>query len=126
MWRSLVCLGVIVGVVGLGLAQDRQTRREVRKGQVVRVNPDKNTIVVRAGAGAETKEVEYRVVTSTKYWGSDKRPLSNGLRYQGFREGTDVWFIPGTGDEARVISELWFVEPDQPATQEETAYLEGK
>ena len=127
MWRSLVCVGVALGVVGIGMAQDRSSRRDIRKGQVVRVVPDKNIVVMRVGTGTEAKEYEYRVSTTTKYWGTDKRALSDGLRYQGFREGTAIWFDPGTAADSRVISELWFYEPGEPTTTDEKViYLEGK
>ena len=115
-----------MGIVGAGLAQDRTAQRNVHKGHIVRVNPDKNTVVIRAGTGAQAKEMEYKVATSTKYWGTDKRPFTTGLRYQGFREGTEVWFVPGTGDQALAISELWFYDPGQQPMEEEVVYQEGK
>src|SRR5580700_2768250 len=102
MWRSLLCLGVVLGVASSSLAQDRQIRREerqvrrdIRRGEVVRVNPETNTIVLRSGTGTEVKEFEYHVAPTTKYWGTDRKAFDNGLRYNGFRAGTAVWYAPG-------------------------------
>ena len=116
MWRSLVCLGIALGVVGMGMAQDRPTRRDVRKGQVIRVVPDKNVVVVRVGTGTEAREFEYRVTTTTKYWGTDQQPFTTGLRYEGFREGTQIWYRVGPGQKNRVVSEIRFYEPGRRST----------
>jgi hypothetical protein len=89
------------------------------------VDPAKNVVVLRVGTGEEAKQYEYRVNPTTRYWGTDRQPLSDGLRYRQFREGTDVWFTMGDGRQ--VVSELWFYDPAvQPASEEKTIYLEGK
>jgi hypothetical protein len=133
MWRGLICLGVGILVAGAGMAQERptnrqerQTNRDIRKGQVVRVFPDRNTVMVRVGTGADAKEYEYKVTTTTKYWGTDRRPLTEGLRYQQFRDGTNVWFIVGAGDQNQTVSELWFYDPGQQPSEEQVVYLQGK
>jgi hypothetical protein len=103
-------------------AQDRQTRREIRRGEIVRVNPENSTIVLRSGAGAEAKEFEYRVGPTTKYWGKDRKILNEGLRYNGWRAGTSIWYIPG---ESEAVSELWLADPNMQIANRTPAYLEG-
>ena len=132
MWRSLLCMGVAFGAVSFGQAQDRQIRRDdrqirrdIRQGQVVRVNPEKNTIVLRSGTGVEAKEFEYSVAPTTKYWGTDRRVFKEGLRHQAFREGASVWYVPGTGTET-AVSELWLADPNNQVTDQDGAYVEGK
>jgi len=120
MWRSLTCLGIVLGLAGLALAQDRPTRRElrdIRRGNIVRVDPAQNVVIVRSGTGADAREIQYRVMDTTRYWGTDRQPFNTGLRYQGFREGSQVWFTPGAGDNAQTISQLWFYEPAQQAAE---------
>ena len=124
MWRSLLCLGVALGVTGLGTAQERKIQKEVQRGQVVRVDPTRNTIILRSGTGAEAKEFEYRVAPTTKYWGADRRAFNNGLRHEAFREGTQIWYTPGA--DAQAVSELWLADPNAQAPDQAVAYTEGK
>lgn len=124
MWRSLLGLSLALTWVGLVQAQDRQTRKEVRqeyrRGEIVRVNPERNTIVLRQGNGAEAKEFEYSVGPRTRYWGTDRKALNDGLRYNGWRAGTNVWYVPG---EANAVSELYLSDPNQVVA--DNNYVEG-
>jgi hypothetical protein len=80
-----------------------------QSGKVVRVDPDKNIIIISVGAGAEAKEVEYKVVPTTRYYGTaETQVINDALRYQGFRPGADVWYVPGQG---QVISDVRFYNP---------------
>ncbi len=125
-------MGVALGIASSSLAQDRQIRREdrqvrrdIRRGEVVRVNPETNTIVLRNGTGAEAKEFEYHVAPSTKYWGTDRRAFNEGLRHKDFRVGNAVWYTPGVGDDA-AVSEVWFADPNSQVPIQNGAYIEGK
>ena len=48
-------------------------------------------------------------------WGADRRLLTEGLRFNGFRPGTDVFFRPGTGNAANTIHDLRLFDPMSPA-----------
>lgn len=124
MWRGWVCAGLVLSMSGFCQAQDRQTRREVRKGQIVRVNPETNTIVVRSGAGAEVREYEYKVARDAKYWGIERNILHDGLKYRGFLPGTEVWYTPGAGTGP--VSEVWLADPNIQMANQAPAYVEGK
>jgi len=126
MLRSLICMSVGFAVAGAAIAQERPTRRDIRTGRVVRVVPDKNTVIVSVGAGAQAKTFEYTVTDTTKYWGIDKQPFTTGLRYKGFREGSEIWFNLGAEADSRVISELRFYDPGAQPSDEKVVYLEGK
>ena len=51
MWRNVICLSAALSVAGLAMAQERKVAREVRRGEVVRVDPARNSVVVRSGVG---------------------------------------------------------------------------
>ncbi len=128
--RGLLSLGVALAFLSPLAAQDRQTRvqdrqvrRDIRHGEIVRVNPESNTIVVRSGDGREAKEFEYHVGTTTKYWGADRKVINEGLRHNGWRTGSTIWFVPG---ESQAVSELWLADPNQAMADQTAAYLEGK
>jgi hypothetical protein len=72
---------------------------EVR-GQIVRVDPVTGMVVIRTGTGKLAREREYRVMKNTRYFGRDNIPLTNGLRYNGWRPGTNVWYqtVPGASN----------------------------
>jgi hypothetical protein len=137
MGRGLLCMGVALAFVAPLAAQDRQTRvqdrqtrvqdrqtrRDIRHGEIVRVNPESNSIVVRSGIGRDAKEYEYHVGNTTRYWGPDRKVLNDGLRYNGWRAGTTVWYVPG---EAQTVSELWLTDPNQQIADRADVYHEGK
>lgn len=109
-------VGLVLMICGAVSADEPLTKGQVRdlRGRIVRVDPDKNIIVVRTGTGDAAKEMEYQIGKTTRYWGTDRAPLTDGLRYKGFREGTDVWYRLGTGDNRTSISELRFYDPSIP------------
>jgi hypothetical protein len=127
MLRSLICFGAGLAIASGALAQDRQIRRDIRHGRVVRVVPDQSMVVISTGAGAEVKTFELTVSDATKFWGIDKQPFTDGLRYKGFKEGAEVWYTVGPDVNSRAIAELRFFDPAvaQP-TDEKVVYLEGK
>jgi hypothetical protein len=111
MLRTLLGVGLIVTAGGLLYADDQPVRKAVRdiRGRIVRVVPAENVIVVQTGTGADVKEVRYMVTETTKYWGTDQKPFTNGLRYQGFKAGTDVWLR--VGDDPNAATEVRFYDP---------------
>ena len=112
MWRSLLCLSLGLAFAGFGLAEDKKNAK-YQHGQIVRVNALNNTMVIRVGTGTDAKEQELKVSNSTKFFGSDKQPLSNGLKSQNFKDGTDVWFMTGADDKT-TINELRLYDPALP------------
>jgi hypothetical protein len=121
-----MCLGLALSVAGLCQAQDRQIRRDIRKGRIVRVNPQNHTIVLQSGTVGDVKEYEYRLAPETKYWAADRSVLHDGLKYRGFVPGTEIWYLPGSGTSP--ISEVWLGDPNLMANQVNPAptYVEGK
>jgi hypothetical protein len=123
MFRTLLCVSFLAAFCGVALADDTKGAQNDNKndnkgdgkymsGRVVRVDPTGNTITVRTGTGTDAKEQEFRVNNTTKFWGDDRKALSDGLRYKGFREGTQVWFRTGTtGDDRMTINDLRFYDP---------------
>jgi hypothetical protein len=84
---------------------------QYQRGRVVRVDPARNVIIVRVGENDQAREQEYTVGETTTYWSPERQQINDGLRYKGFREGTDVWYRMGTGNNARSISEMRFYDP---------------
>jgi hypothetical protein len=111
MWRTLLCLGLLVVFTGFVAGDDKEKAGRFMRGQIVRVNPDQSTIVVRTGTGTEAKEHELKVTEQTKYFGTDKQPLAEGLKFTGLKPGTDVWFKHG--DQANTIAELRMYDPSK-------------
>ena len=128
-----VCLGLLVACAAgaqerprdraQDRAQDRAARRDIRQGRIVSVAPDQNMIIVQEGTGADVKEVELKVSDATRYMGIDRKPFTNGLRYEGFKKGTTIWYRVGAGNR---IMEVDFFNPAREATDEKVVYLEGK
>ena len=110
MGRMLCCLAIVLGIVtgGSGVAGGPTGKGQFVevKAIVVRVNVDDQTIILRVGDGDQAKDVQYKVDPATRYWGTTKQPLSEGLRYPGFTRGTEVWFRTGPGADNRTLSEL--------------------
>jgi hypothetical protein len=104
--RTLVCLGVALLLVTAVRADDKKDDKNTH-GKVVRVNADTNTITIRC----EDKEKEFKVADTTKIWGNDKKPLAGGLKGADLKEGTEVWFVTGTGAEEMTITELRLFNP---------------
>ncbi|MFL5338901.1 MAG: hypothetical protein ACJ8F7_01940 [Gemmataceae bacterium] len=82
----------------------------VMRGKIVRADPDRGIVVIRTGTGPDAREVEYHVDKTTRYWGPDQAVINDALRYQGFKEGTDIWYQP-LPNNANTIGELRFYDP---------------
>jgi len=120
MKSRFVFAAVLATLTGGLLTADDQKRTDANardiQGRIVRFNAEKNTIVVRTGENDQAKEQELTVSDATKYWGNDQKALSNGLRDRSFREGAEIWYRTGTGDQARSVSELRFFNPSNTTT----------
>ncbi len=77
----------IPGQKGTGL----QPVPEVR-GQIVRVDPATGAVWIRTGTGKAAREQRYLTGKTTRFYGLDNKSLTNGLRYNGWTPGTNVWF----------------------------------
>jgi hypothetical protein len=115
MWRVLLCAGLGLAMLmgGNALAQDKAGKDNYTHGKIVKVNPDKDSIIIRTNDGVKTKELEYKVNKSTKFWGPDKAPLSEGLRAKALKEGADVWYVV-SGTDNQMITEARLFNPAQP------------
>src|SRR5689334_19749169 len=110
MLRTFTGLGVaLLLVVGTAYGQNPNPRDQGKgaqaqgqaqtpaqnymQGKIVRVDSEKGTVVIR---GANGKEQEFRTAASTKYFGTDRQALKEGLRARDFRQGADVmWRAQG-------------------------------
>jgi hypothetical protein len=102
--RTLVCLGVVLALVAVARADDKDAKH--MKGKVVRVNADSNTISIRDD---NNKEHELKTDATTRFFGADKKPLTGGLKSTEFKEGTEVWFELGA--DKMTITGLHLSEP---------------
>jgi hypothetical protein len=113
MMKRLFGIGLfLIAATAVGADEPRKevVVKDVR-GQIVRVDPATNIVVVRTGEGETVKEFEYQVNTTTKYWDPNQAVVTDGLRYKGFRPGATVWYRLGTGDNSRYLTELRFYDP---------------
>jgi len=106
--RTLVCLGVALILVAAVRADDKDKEAKHMKGKIVRVNADSNTITIRDD---NNKELELKATDTTRFFGTDKKPLTGGLKSTEFKEGTEVWFRTGTGADANTLMGLHLSEP---------------
>jgi len=106
--RTLVCLGAALILVTAVRAEEEKKGGKPMHGKIVRVNADSSTITVRSD---DNKEMELKVNDSTKFFGTDKKPLSGGLKSDQFKEGAEVWYRTGTGTEATTITGLFLADP---------------
>src|SRR5262245_55972646 len=85
------------------------------RGSIISVDPTGNSITLRTGEGANIKEQMFRVNDTTKFFGADRAALNDGLRFNGWKPGTDVWFQAGTGANATILSNLSLSNPSVKA-----------
>jgi len=113
MLKSLIGIGVVLLGASALMAQKKKDVVVVTdlRGEIVRVDPDKSIVVIKTGTGDMVKEVEYRVAPTTRYWETNTIVVKDGLRYRGFRPGAPIWYRVGTGDNARVFTEVRFYDP---------------
>ena len=85
------------------------------EGKVMKVLPDGNLVILRVGDGQNAKTIEYRVDPKmTKFWGPDREPTKAGLKHEGFKEGSTVWFRTAPGQNQQVIHEMRLYNPALP------------
>src|SRR5262245_51424203 len=75
-----------------GQPGQRPATAQFMQGSIVSVDAAGNTITLKTGTGANAREQEFRVNNTTRYFGTDRQPLTNGLRFNGLKAGTDVWY----------------------------------
>src|SRR5437763_457831 len=49
------------------------------RGQIVNVNAQSGMVTVRIGTGNTAREQQFRVANDARFFGPDRRPLTNGL-----------------------------------------------
>jgi hypothetical protein len=123
MWKSTFCwgLGLLLVAGGQALSQTRpaQTTTPVQpaqvtprgpemRGKIVRIDPQTGMVVIRQGTGANAKDVTYRVGKNTRYYGTANKMLTDGLRYNGFKQWADVWYsyVPANATGVLNLNEL--------------------
>ncbi|HYV40090.1 MAG TPA: hypothetical protein VE988_30670 [Gemmataceae bacterium] len=107
---SSLCL---VAVFGVACAAQPPNQPQHINGTIVKVSPDQNQIVIRVSDGKMTKDFQFDVVKTTRFWGEDRNLVENGLYYGGFKNGTAVWFQRGAGDSLNTITELRLHDPNK-------------
>jgi hypothetical protein len=106
---------LVLGSVAAGQQAQQPTQQNVHlQGQVLRVDPQTSTMVVRGMDGNKAVERQYKVETGTQYWGADRKPFFDGLTNKNFKQGTDVWYQLGTGDKQGTITHLRMYDPAPP------------
>jgi hypothetical protein len=82
-------------------------------GHVVGVDPEGHTITVKVGSGDNAAEQTLKVPMDATFFGPDKEPLQEGLKYEGLKPGADVWMRVGTGELANTVRELTLHDPNR-------------
>ena len=98
MKRALICAAFALSVTVVAWAQrpaqprpgapaqpGAPTTGQFMRGSIVSVDPTGNTITLRTGEGANVKEQMFRVNDTTKFYGTDRAPLTDGLRFTGLK-----------------------------------------
>ena len=125
MLRAFVCLAIALALVvgGDALAGGQKTpvggagaQGKEMKGEIVRVDPEKNVVVIRTREGDKEREQEFKVAKDTKYLGADRKDLAQGLRDAGFRKGVIIWYRaqPPRAGADPTLSELRLGPPAPP------------
>jgi hypothetical protein len=112
-----------IAVAGAALAQNRPGAGAAAqagagnfaRGQIVNVNPQSGMMTLRTGTGTVVREQQFRLAENARLFGTDRRVLADGLRFNGLRPGTSVFFRAGTGDTANMIHDLRLFDPSLPA-----------
>jgi hypothetical protein len=97
---------VVLALVAVARADDKDKDAKHMKGKIVRVNADSNTITIRDD---NNKEHELKTDATTRFFGTDKKPLTGGLKSTEFKEGTEVWFELGA--DKTTVTGLHLSEP---------------
>src|SRR5580704_8034106 len=103
MLRALTCLGLLAATTAVYAQPPGQERREDRRtdrqadraamhGKIVRFDPAGGVVVVAEGTAPNAKEVEYRMDARARYYGPDQAAITNGLKYEGFKPGAEIWY----------------------------------
>jgi len=108
---SSLCLVAVFGVATA--AQQPPVQPQHINGTIVSVNADESRVVIRITDGKVTKDVDFDVIKTTKFWGTNQTLVENGLYYGGFKNGTAVWFQRGAGDSLNTLTELRLHNPNQ-------------
>jgi hypothetical protein len=88
-------------------AQQQQGQQPAyQQGQIVRVDPQTSTVVVRVPNGDKSIDREYKVETGTQFFGADRKPFFDGLTNKGWKQGADVWYQLGTGNKQNIMTEM--------------------
>ena len=101
-------LMLLTGVVG---AQQAPQATHLH-GQIVRVDPQKNTVVVRQMDGDKAVDRAYKVESGTIFWGADRKPFFDGLTNKGLKQGADLWFQLGEGNKQNTITKIRLYNPE--------------
>lgn len=84
------------------------------QGQIVNVNQQTGMMTLRTGVGNAAREQQFRMAADARFIGADRRPIKDGLKFNGFSNGTNVWFRSGTGNMANSISDMRLFDPSSP------------
>ncbi len=80
-------------------------------GKVIAIDVNDQLITVQTGAGDDAREHTYKVVLDTLFFGPQRQPLPEGLRFAGLKPGVDVWLRVGTAEQANEVRDLRMYDP---------------
>ena len=81
------------------------------RGIIVKTDPKANILTVTLGEGTDERRIDLSVSFDARFFGADRRPLSAGLAFRGFRPGADVWFQTTTGDLTGAVTTVSLADP---------------
>jgi hypothetical protein len=84
------------------------------RGQIVNFNPQSRMFTLRTGTGAAAREQQFRFGNDTRFFAADRLPIKDLKQFNGFRNGTDVWFRNGSGEQADFLNEMRLFDPSEP------------
>jgi hypothetical protein len=77
----------------------QQAPQNIRQGRVKKLDADKGTITITANG----KDHDFTVVEDTKIMDAAGRPAEGGLKYEAFKAGVQVMFLPGLKGDRNVL-----------------------
>jgi hypothetical protein len=136
MWQKVTFAGTCLAISG-GLVmaqvptkqiapdpQQPQTQQQQQakepahmQGQIVRVDPQTSTVIVRTPNGDKSVDREFKVETGTQYFGADRKPFFDGLTNKGWKQGSDVWYQLGTGNKQNTMTHMRLYNPAIPPSE---------
>jgi len=95
------------------------SRPNFTSGQIVSTDPNTGMVTVRTGTGANAREQQFRVGDKARFFNANRQALTDGLSFNGFSPGANVFFQSGAGGQGNIINDLRLFDPN-------SAIMDGK